>query len=314
MEIEVLADHRRIAQPLQTLADERDAPGGRQFHDTQGADGVPGIAPRGGEGGEGVGERQRRPEGAFDGRLEAERLHGAVQHRPVHALLVSAAHFVPVVGRQLELGLVHRHLDLGQGHQVVETRFPRRFLFQEPVHLLGRRIAGQPIEQRIVLARAVLLQGVEPVGEAIDVRGGRRRLGGDLLAKALDPATLELAHLAFFVQRFQPVRPGSLGRQALVVPRRQTPVDAFHRRLRHVHTIDASSHRAFSVGGAERSILANVARSSLNRPLFLRLAVDVVLTVPAGTSLHPSRFSGVPEGAHETRCSIRPWAICFRLS
>ncbi|WP_395445640.1 hypothetical protein [Caulobacter sp. UC70_42] len=117
-------------------------------------------------------------------------------------------------------------LDLGQGHQVVKAGLAGRFLGQKPFEVFQRGLAFQPVEQRIPLTRAVVLQRLEPGDEAVgilrDVLDQRRHV----TAEGLDERALDAAHPDFFIQLLAPAL-GRRGRgQADVVPMGQALVQS----------------------------------------------------------------------------------------
>ena len=117
----------------------------------------------------------------------------------MHPLGLATAHLVPIVAREFELG-TGRKLDLGQGREVLEPRFPCDLLGQEPLHIVHGRRFGEPREQRVALAGSRRLQVLEPDREARDVCGG---LGGPVPHGRAFPLqklafdALELRHLLY---------------------------------------------------------------------------------------------------------------------
>ena len=93
----------------------------------------------------------------------------------MHSRLPAAAHLVPVVARQLQLG-AHRHAHLRERDQVVEPRFAGDFLRQEPAHLRQRGPLRQPGKKWIALPRPGPFQLFEPRDEALRIGRGRDRL------------------------------------------------------------------------------------------------------------------------------------------
>ena len=223
MQGEVLAGLGRDADALEAGIDAGHAGRGGQLDHAQSADRLPDIAARGGEGGHDIGQAQRLPQRAVDGRRQAQGRGRARQHRTVHALGAAAAHLVPVVAGQLQLGAVG-NLDLGQGHQVVEAGFARRLLGQEPLEVLQRGLAFQPVEQRVPLAGAVVLQRLEPGDEAVGVLRNLIDQRRHEVAEGLDERALDPAHADFLVQLFAPACRRLARRQADVVPVRQALV------------------------------------------------------------------------------------------
>jgi hypothetical protein len=114
------------------------------------------------------------------------------------------AHLVPVIARQLQLGL-HRQFDLGQGHQVLKSRLTRNFLSEEPFHLGHGSVLGQPRKQRITLAGSRLLERFEPAHKSCRLRRHVGRLRSHLNPFALDEAALHQAHLRFLLNRSLPL-------------------------------------------------------------------------------------------------------------
>ena len=123
---------------------------------------------------------------------------------PCIAVSIAAPHLVPVVARELELG-ARRHLQLGQRDEVIEPRLAGDLLAKEPAELLQRRLVREPVEQRIVLTGAILLELLEPRDE---LRGIFRRLlraTRDLGARTLEERLLEHAALDLAGHRVRPV-------------------------------------------------------------------------------------------------------------
>jgi hypothetical protein len=173
------------AEPLQARVDALRAPGRRQLDRAERADGVVRVAAVGGERDHQVAERERLPHRVAD--LDVERARQPFQHRAVHAAGVALAHLVPVVARELELR-AHRQLDLRHRHQVVEAGLARHLLAQEPGHLVARRARREELEQRIVLPRPALLQGLEPAHESVWIRRSSCRAVAHARAFVLDEA------------------------------------------------------------------------------------------------------------------------------
>ena len=103
----------------------------------------------------------------------------------MHALDIAAAHLVPIIAGEFELG-GGRQLHLRVGDQIVEPGLAGGLLAQEPAHVVEPGLLGQPGEERIALSRAGLLQGFEPGDEAVGIIGHPRRLVGDL-RRAMPP-------------------------------------------------------------------------------------------------------------------------------
>uniref|UniRef100_A0A0N4Z2W6 Uncharacterized protein n=1 Tax=Parastrongyloides trichosuri TaxID=131310 RepID=A0A0N4Z2W6_PARTI len=179
-----------------------------------------GVASLGGEGDEGVAEGEGRPHCFLDPGIEVERRSETVQHRTVHAGLRPAAHFVPVVARQLELG-PGRHLDLGHGDEVVEPGFAGHLLQQEPAHLLHRGRLGQPGEERVRLAGAGSLERLEPGDEAVCRGGEVGEPGRGLGPGAFDELALDQHHLRIMAEVVAPGRTRRGRGEPAVVPVRQ---------------------------------------------------------------------------------------------
>ena len=100
-------------------------------------------------------------------------VHGPRQigeQRAVHRHCPAAPHLVPEVAGKLELGL-HRHLDLRQRDEVVESGLARDLLGEEPLHLCERRAPGEPGKERVTLPRTAIEQLVEPADECVRVAG-----------------------------------------------------------------------------------------------------------------------------------------------
>ena len=128
----------------------------------------------------------------------------------MHALAVAAAHLVPVVARQLQLGTL-RHLELGERHEIVEACLACGLLLDEPGH--GRPIGpfGKPGEQAVVLAGAAVLQRLVPRDERI---GPGRQAGQQRLHRgtfAFDELSFEQPQAGLVLDLGTPVRPASVG-------------------------------------------------------------------------------------------------------
>ncbi len=144
----------------------------------------------------------------------------------MHAAFGAAAHLVPVVAGELQLGR-GRDLDLGHGHKIVEAGLPSRFLGQEPVHLGVIGVSLQPGEQRIALSRPHDLERLEPIDEPVGIARRRGGLRLHLLAQPFDPGALQPAHPGVLLQLGAPIRRGLRRRQAAGVPGGQLPVESF---------------------------------------------------------------------------------------
>ena len=118
----------------------------------------------------------------------------------MHGRVPAAAHLIPVVSRHFQFG-GDRHLDLGEGQQVVEAGLAGNLLGQKPQHLVARCAVGEPRKQRIALPGPGVLQLLEPIDEVVDIArdvGYQRR---DLFPHGLDIFAFGAHHLGIFVQR-----------------------------------------------------------------------------------------------------------------
>ena len=174
VEIEIAPLLRAEAEPAKPGGGRGGAVRRGQLDHPERADRMPGVAAGRRHPGHRIGEREALPDGFVDLGLELEALDQEVEHRPVHALGIAAAHLVPVIAGEFELG-PGRHPDLGIGEQILEPGFARRFLAQEPAHLVAVRLLGEPREERVVLAGPALAQGLEPGDEAVRDRSALRR-------------------------------------------------------------------------------------------------------------------------------------------
>jgi hypothetical protein len=134
----------------------------------------------------------------------------------VHAGGLSLSHLVPIVAGELQLG-GDRHLDLGHGNEVIESGLAGDFLMQEPPHLAVGSFVCQPREQRVALARTILLQLLEPADEGVRLLWHARQHRLDTLPFGLDEIALALLEQPFVLQRGTPIWIGEARRHALAV-------------------------------------------------------------------------------------------------
>jgi len=177
-------------EPLEPCIDVRGAPGRRHLDHAERADRLVRVVPVHRERDHQVAERERLPHDlalVVEVELRAE----PSQEWSMHAAGMALAHLVPVVARELELR-AHGQLHLRERNQVIETRFASHLLAQEPAHFLVRGVLRQPREQRVVLARAVLLQRFEPLQEGGRVHRRGRRPAVYAGAFGLDEAVLRV--------------------------------------------------------------------------------------------------------------------------
>ena len=113
----------------------------------------------------------------------------------MHPGELAAAHFVPVIIGHLHLG-DSGHLDLGDGDDVVEPGFACGLLREEPQQLLAGGGFGDPREQRVVLAGAGVVKGLEPGDEGIGIGRDARGADGDFAAQFLRKAPSRRRSLA----------------------------------------------------------------------------------------------------------------------
>ena len=132
----------------------------------------------------------------------------------MHARASAAAHLIPIVSRHFQLGR-DRHLDLRDGQQVVETRLPGNLLGEKPQHLIARGAVREPRKQRIALARAAVLQLLEPIDEFVDTAGDGGCQRRDLFPHGLDIIALGKHHLGILVHV---VAPSLAGESRLELP------------------------------------------------------------------------------------------------
>ena len=155
--------------------------------------------------------------------FEREPLDQRVEHRPVHALDIAAAHLVPIIAGELELG-GGRQLDLRISDEIVETRLAGCLLLEEPAELLERGLFGEPWKERITLAGTGSLQRLEPADEAVRVR---RRFGRLLYYRGtqrLQERAFQAKHLRVAGQPQLPIRGRQRRREPLVIPGRKPPL------------------------------------------------------------------------------------------
>jgi hypothetical protein len=149
----------------------------------------------------------------------------------VHALGIAAAHLVPIIVGELELG-GGGHLDLGERGEVLEAGFAGGFLGEEIAEMLKLRRVCEPREERIGLAWAVLLQRLEPGNEAIRILG---RFGGaafSLRAQLLHERAFEPLHARILVQLPRPVMGRKGGGEPPLVPPRKRLLEVVIEELR----------------------------------------------------------------------------------
>ena len=132
----------------------------------------------------------------------------------MHSARVTLPHFIPVVAGEFEFGR-RREFDLGQCDEVVEARFARHLLLQEPAHRRKRRRLGKPGKERVVLPGSVLLQCFEPGDEGLGVVRRRGRALDHSAAFLFDEFPFE--HGQFELCR-QPVAPTRLGKGGCETP------------------------------------------------------------------------------------------------
>ena len=178
----------------QTTIDEADPRGCGQLDRAQRADGVVGVPAVERQGNEQVGERERLPNGFLEDRLGPDGTRELGEQRAMHRARASAAHLVPIVARQLELG-PHRHAKLRQRHEVVEARLAADLLAEKPAHLIEGRLLREEREERIALTGTALPQRLEPGDEPIRVGRRARCLGGDSGALLIHERRLERTQL-----------------------------------------------------------------------------------------------------------------------
>ena len=232
MQREVVARVVGDVEPNQRLVDEVRPGRSRQLDHAQRAERLVRIAAVRGEPEHHVAERERLPHHG-DGGLERGEVRGlreAREHRAVHPALVPSAHLVPVVARELELGLCGEP-QLRERDEVLEARLARDLLPQEPAHLIRRRRGGEPREQRIVLAGTGRLQGLEPRDERV----GIRRCGGGAIrdpgALGFEDDAFEAAEGMLGIELGAPVGGRKASAEAVAIAIGEIAVERFHHRV-----------------------------------------------------------------------------------
>src|SRR5690606_24922538 len=185
--------------------------------------------------------------------LESERLDEASQHGAMHALLLTTAHFVPIVARQFQLR-ERRQLDLGHGDEVVEPCLAGGFLFEKPAHLVARGFFGEPWKQRIALSGTVFLERLEPVYEAFDVGRRLRRLLDHVLTQLFHEAALEAEHRGVASDLPLPISGGELRGKAFAIPMGELPLEPIVEELGSVFELERLSGHDYPVWKIEFSL------------------------------------------------------------